>query len=336
MIESGMPFIKTVCKNLTIVLVTGLILFTSNGYAFDFYGADVSDSDVPSVYFKVGLYGVRPIVNAVAFDSVAAKAGLQRGNVILSINGIDVEKTSELQQFTTNVLSVLILSGFEIKVVSVDRLAPETSKSRSIWNFKQFTDQSRLAKNVPADRIKSPSSIADIRLPEIDKKKPAPAEVTVPQISREMLTRNNPPAEVFSAGQLRKGKSEQASRETAEKVSRIETNRDADKSVPVPPLIPNQVTTKKDIFTIPIKPAYDVISFENSKGTVTFRHSIHLKSLSREQCLICHWTTNPTLESIKSRLNNNRTAHSLCRGCHQKMQSAPSTECHQCHRSGNK
>jgi len=326
----------TICKCLIVVLAAGLILSTSRAYALDFYGADVSDRDVPSIYFKVGLYGIRPVVTSVAIESIAAKAGLQRGNVILSINGTDVEKTAELKQFTTNVLSVLILSGFEVKVVSVDRLAPEASKSKSIWNFKQSLYQDRDARDVPADLSKVPSAIAGNRAPEIDTRKPITAVAPKPQTSFEVLTRTIPSLDVSSQGPPRKEKQDRTIREAPEKLSRTDDKRVFDKNVATAPLLPNTGTTKRDIFAIPIKPAYDVITFENSKGNVTFRHSIHLKSLSREQCMICHWTSNPTLESIKSRLNNNRTAHGLCRGCHQKMDNAPSTECHQCHNSRSK
>jgi hypothetical protein len=318
---------------LIVVLAAGLILSASRTFAFDFYGADVSDSDVPSIYFKVGLYGIRPIVNTVAFESIAAKAGLQRGNVILSINGTDVEKSSELSQFTTNVLSVLILSGFEIKVLSFDRLAPEASKSKSIWNFKQSISQNRVVQDVPAYRITDPSVTAGNRASERDGRKSPAADAPLPQTSLEVLARDNLSSNVSLQGQLKKEKQDRTIREVAGNLSKTEDNKPSDNKVAATLLLPGAVTTKKDIFSLSIKPAYDKVTFENSKGNVSFRHSIHLKHLSKEQCMACHWTSNPTLEAIKSRLNNNRTAHSLCRGCHQKMDNAPSTECHQCHNS---
>ena len=326
-----MHFVKTIYKYLTVVLVAGVLLPASRCYAFDFFGADVSDSDVPSIYFKVSLYGIRPIVNSVAFDSIAAKIGLHRGNVILSINGTDVQKTSELNQFTTNVLSVLILSGFEVKVVSIDRLASETTTSKANVANNTAVSKSRVAHDVPASITNAPPVTTTSRAPEIVHSRVTTSDPSPHQTSLEVLTRMKQPLAVPSPGLLRKEKQDLTIHEVPEKRSIIEDNRVSDKSSPTTPLLSNTVTASRDILTSPIKPAYDKITFENSKGNVLFRHSIHLKSLSKEQCMICHRTSNPTLESIQSRLANHRTAHSLCRGCHQKMEKGPTVECHRCH-----
>lgn len=86
----------------------------------------------------------------------------------------------------------------------------------------------------------------------------------------------------------------------------------------------------KDIFTRNVHPAKNLLVFPNGKGEVVFSHSRHLKSLSEDQCILCHNIENPTLESIQTRLENHRVAHNFCKGCHSKMGRGP-TECHQCH-----
>jgi hypothetical protein len=85
-----------------------------------------------------------------------------------------------------------------------------------------------------------------------------------------------------------------------------------------------------DIFTRKINPAKNLLIFPNNKGEVIFSHSKHLQSLSQDQCILCHRVENPTLESIQTRFDNHRVAHTFCKGCHREMGKGP-TECHQCH-----
>ena len=85
-----------------------------------------------------------------------------------------------------------------------------------------------------------------------------------------------------------------------------------------------------DIFTRKINPAKDLLVFPNAKGEVIFSHLKHLKSLKQDECIRCHRVENPTLESIQSRFDNHRVAHSFCKGCHRDLGKGP-TECHQCH-----
>jgi len=85
-----------------------------------------------------------------------------------------------------------------------------------------------------------------------------------------------------------------------------------------------------DIFTRKINPANDILVFPNDKGEVVFSHSKHLKSLNKSECILCHRVENPTLESIQTRFDNHRVAHTFCKGCHRELGKGP-TECHQCH-----
>jgi hypothetical protein len=85
-----------------------------------------------------------------------------------------------------------------------------------------------------------------------------------------------------------------------------------------------------DIFTRKINPAKDILVFPNAKGEVVFSHSKHQKSLKKRESILCHRVENPTLESIQTRFDNHRVAHTFCKGCHRDLGKGP-TECHQCH-----
>jgi hypothetical protein len=78
------------------------------------------------------------------------------------------------------------------------------------------------------------------------------------------------------------------------------------------------------------EPPVDRLVFPNKKGEVIFSHKSHLKSIKVDQCILCHRIKDPTLESIQTRFEDHRLAHSFCRGCHTKMKNGP-TECHLCH-----
>lgn len=338
-------YIKTFYKLFTFTAVAGLVLAATSGYAFDFYGADISDGDVPSVYFKVGLYGVRPIVNSVAIDSPADKIGLRRGNIILSINGLDIKKSTELIQFSANALSLLVLNGFEAKVVTIDRLAPEPPKLKATAVAKKTTGKVRTGFDFPVSSPNPPPPVLISRASETERRDLIVTDAPTHQTSLEVVARIKQLRENVPAVQSNREKPDRIPKSEPQKtVLPMEKNVSNSTSLPSPviasapvnPLSQQTPPAKADIFSIQIKPAYDNVMFENGKGNVSFKHSIHLKSLNKEQCLQCHRMANPTLESIQSRLNNDRTAHSLCRGCHQKMEKGPTTECYQCHNSTNR
>jgi hypothetical protein len=90
------------------------------------------------------------------------------------------------------------------------------------------------------------------------------------------------------------------------------------------------IADQADIFTRTMNPAKDLLMFPNSKGEVVFSHSKHLKSLKKDECILCHRIENPTLETIQTRFENHRVAHMFCKNCHRDLGKGP-TECHQCH-----
>jgi hypothetical protein len=110
-------------------LLTLSLLSATNVCAFEFYGASVSDQEVPSAYMKWGIIGARPIVVSVMPDSPAELAGFARGNIILSVNGTNVSSSSELGQFSTDKINVLVFSGDEQTTLTIDRFAYEAEQA---------------------------------------------------------------------------------------------------------------------------------------------------------------------------------------------------------------
>jgi len=69
--------------------------------------------------------------------------------------------------------------------------------------------------------------------------------------------------------------------------------------------------------------AADVVTYENSKGTVTFNHKAHGEKLG--DCAKCHEGTPAKIEVTKD------TAHKeLCKDCHKDM--GGPTKCNDCHK----
>lgn len=66
----------------------------------------------------------------------------------------------------------------------------------------------------------------------------------------------------------------------------------------------------------------DLVSYDASKGKVTFNHTDHSTRLA---CSECH-TTDPPQKIVI----NMQTAHVLCKGCHKGVNNAP-TACTGCH-----
>jgi len=122
---------------LVILTITALPFIASMSIASDFYGATVTDKDTPTAAWKAGIIGVHPTINDVTYDSPAGKAGFKRGDIILSINDDDVKRTSELDKFTTNTLTVHVFDGNERKKLTIDRLAIETEKARRLADEKK-------------------------------------------------------------------------------------------------------------------------------------------------------------------------------------------------------
>jgi len=101
-----------------------------NVCAFEFFGASVSDMEVPSAYMRWGMIGPRPIVTSVLPNSPAELAGFGRGNIILSVNGTNVSSTSDLGEFSADRLAVLVFSGDDQITLTIDRAAYEAEQAR--------------------------------------------------------------------------------------------------------------------------------------------------------------------------------------------------------------
>jgi membrane-associated protease RseP (regulator of RpoE activity) len=293
-------------RHTAFVLLVGLFLPVTSAYAVDFYGADVTDSDVPSSYLKISLFGYRPIVGIVTYDTPAYKLGFQRGDIIFSINGKEIKRASELHQFTTDVLSISIFRCKEKMTLTLDRHANKAAQTRQFTAKKQSATQLQIAHDVPA-AVKSPQ----VKLVDLTVASHAP-------VRREFMKAG--PSSSRDAAYSDKLSSTQPAPTTPAKGVRTQ-------DVSTRQILP----VKGDIFSRPLKPAQDRIVFASKKGEVTFRHSVHMRSMNKEQCMLCHQNENITHESIQSRLDNDRIAHGFCRGCHQNTAKAPTSECRVCH-----
>ena len=122
------------------ILIFTLLFITSttfNSFALDFYGLKVMDRDAPSSFMRKGITGYHPTIIEIP-GAPAATYGFNQGDIILSINSKDVRKSSELNQFTTDKLSVLVFSGSERKILTINRLEIETKKAAALINARKI------------------------------------------------------------------------------------------------------------------------------------------------------------------------------------------------------
>jgi len=115
---------------ITIMAFVAITCLNLSAYAADFFGATVTNQEVPTTAWRAGITGIRPTVEYVPPTSPAAHYGLEQGQIILSINDKKVRNVNELSQFTTDTLSVFVLDGAERKMVTIDRLAIEKEKQK--------------------------------------------------------------------------------------------------------------------------------------------------------------------------------------------------------------
>jgi len=301
---------------------------------------------VPSSYLRAGIFGFRPVVTTVTFDSLAAKHGLQRGDIILSINGKEVKKSSELHQFTTGVLSVSIFRVNEKMTLSINRLSIEPPKINQIFAEKQTVTQRQITRDAAVAVVNPPVKI-DNRASEKEHRRSLPATSTDAKLtkgmssrpmSKEVADRTDQKSSPLSQELLTQGKQAHTKNEVAEKLPKKDFSGVPGESGPNLSAANASHTPapQNDILTRQIKSTKDRIVLKSDKGNVIFSHSMHLRSFNKVQCLLCHQTENPTPEAIHSRLDNYRAVHGFCRGCHQKMGIGSLNKCHACHDYKNK
>lgn len=112
----------------TFVLALVSLFLSTTAHALDFFGASVSDRELPTRFFKLDMYGIRPIVEHVAAHSPADKFGLKQGDLILSINGTSVAKTSDFPAMTKEKNDIRIIRGLVRKRITVTRATIEAAQ----------------------------------------------------------------------------------------------------------------------------------------------------------------------------------------------------------------
>jgi hypothetical protein len=116
-----------ICR-FTFVLAFVLLFLATTGHTLDFYGALVSDRELPSSFFKIHMYGFRPIVDRITSDSPADKFGLRQGDVILSINGKSVARTSDFSAMTEAKNDIRVIRGLTRKRITVNGATIEAAQ----------------------------------------------------------------------------------------------------------------------------------------------------------------------------------------------------------------
>jgi murein DD-endopeptidase MepM/ murein hydrolase activator NlpD len=115
------------CRFSFVLVLVSLFLATT-GHALDFYGATITDRELPTSFFKLNLYGIRPIVDHVTTDSPADKFGLRQGDVILSINGKSIAKASDFSTLIKEKNEIRIIRGLARKRIIVTRATIEAAQ----------------------------------------------------------------------------------------------------------------------------------------------------------------------------------------------------------------
>ena len=145
------------CRFIFVLALVSLFLATT-GHALDFYGAAVSDRELPSSFFKIHLYGFRPTVDRVTSDSPADRFGLRQGDVILSINGKSVAKTSDFPTMTHEKNDIRVIRGLTRKRITVTRATVEAAQQAQY-----ATDKARETTPPKASTVHPPDTSPAIR-----------------------------------------------------------------------------------------------------------------------------------------------------------------------------
>lgn len=103
-----------------VFVITMVYLAASNANASNFFGASVTDKDVPTIAWKAGVVGYHPTVNYLMDDSPAQRAGLAKGDIILTINNKAVKSALELREFRDSTLNVEIVSGPTRRLITIN------------------------------------------------------------------------------------------------------------------------------------------------------------------------------------------------------------------------
>ena len=99
-------------------------------FAGDFYGASVTDKDMPSSFMRFGIYGDHPVVGSVVSGSVAESAGFEKGDVVILINQKSVGRAADLATITDDNLIIRTFDGSKWKKLTINRVAVEEEKAR--------------------------------------------------------------------------------------------------------------------------------------------------------------------------------------------------------------
>jgi len=140
-----------------------LIFFCSltTTHAFDYFGAELSNSELPSSYMKLGIIGSYVHVDKLLHHSPAERQGFQQGDYLIAVNGTDIQKVADLLSVTTEELRITVLRGYKRKTIRFNLLmakqetAPPatTVSSRPIVQAQPEPQHVKRTDNAPALRF---------------------------------------------------------------------------------------------------------------------------------------------------------------------------------------
>lgn len=131
----------------TFVLTLVSLFLATTGHALDFYGATITDRELPSSFFKIHLYGFRPTADRVTTDSPADRFGLKRGDVILSVNGKSVARTADFPGMTHEKNDIRVIRGLARKRITATRatIAAAQKAQRAAYKTQETAPQAAAA-----------------------------------------------------------------------------------------------------------------------------------------------------------------------------------------------
>ena len=122
------PITTTLTCRFIFVLALVSLFMATTGHALDFYGATITDRELPARFYKLDMYGTRPIVDHVTAGSAADRFGLRQGDLVLSINGKSVAKTSDFSGMTQEKNDLRVIRGLARKRIAVTRATLEAAQ----------------------------------------------------------------------------------------------------------------------------------------------------------------------------------------------------------------
>lgn len=122
----------------------GKLKVTCEAQAADILGATVFDKEAPSIFWRLGVSGIRPTIDYVANSSIAEQCGLSKGDIILEIGKEPVYRTTDVITHLPKSRSITVLRNKEMLSLSFEQ--------------SQNIDRDKIAKNSQINIPQTPTT----------------------------------------------------------------------------------------------------------------------------------------------------------------------------------